>query len=459
MNDAQLVGPDGPSGVAIAPAARHTTDTGGPEDEIARLRAVRRYEILDSPREVAFDRVAALAARLIGAPIATVTFVDQDRVWFKAAHGVDGLEQVGREPGLCASAVLQDAPYVVHDAAADARTEHNPLVHGGLGLGFYAAAPITTPDGLRLGTLNVMDRRPRFLSTGDVQTLRDLAGVVMDELEFRLAGLRAVRMERMQRAAAEDHAHRLEEQKRGLQELAVTLQRSLLPPRLAQVPHCTTAALYRPASEFQVSGDFYDLFPIDRGERWGLLIGDVVGKGPRAATYTSLARHTLRTAAATGASPAEALSVLDAAIAADSETGDEWFCTAVFATLVPRPGRLEMTIAGGGHPPAIVLRADGSVETCPRTGPIIGCLPGAAFTETGVTLGPGEAVVLYTDGLTDALHLGTRFSEEALVDYVAAGTRRDAASIGLRLESLIQGFDEAREDDIAALAIGVAEEA
>lgn len=125
----------------------------GPADltEAARLAAVARYDVLDTPPDGAFDRIARLAARLLGAPIATVSIVDTDRIWFKATTGLAGVRQIGRDPGLCSSAILEDVPYVVRDALTDPRTVHNPLVHGELGIRFYAAAPIITADGHRLG--------------------------------------------------------------------------------------------------------------------------------------------------------------------------------------------------------------------------------------------------------------------------------------------------------------------
>lgn len=106
--------------------------------EQARLAAVRRYEILDTPPDGAFDRVAALAARMLRVPIATITLVDEDRIWFKACHGLDGAREIPREPGLCASAVLSDDAHVVTDARTDPRTLDNSLVRGSLGLQFYA---------------------------------------------------------------------------------------------------------------------------------------------------------------------------------------------------------------------------------------------------------------------------------------------------------------------------------
>lgn len=169
--------------------------------EEARLAAVRRYDILDTPPDGAFDRVAALAARICQVPISTITIVDEDRIWFKSALGIDGVEQIDREPGLCASAILKEGPYVVADAAIDPRTLNNSLVRGELGLRFYAGIPLRTEDGHKLGTLNVIDQQPREISDDQLASLEDLAAIVIDELELRLAARHAVELESLRAAS------------------------------------------------------------------------------------------------------------------------------------------------------------------------------------------------------------------------------------------------------------------
>lgn len=162
-----------------------------PTGEAERLEAIRRYDILDTPPDGAFDRITALAARLFQVPIAIVSVVDVDRIWFKSHHGLD-LEQVPRDGGLCASAILQDGPWVINDAPHDPRALTNPLVAGEFGLKFYAGVPLQTADGHNLGTLCVLDFEPRELSVEETGTLEDLAAMVLTELELRLASRRAV---------------------------------------------------------------------------------------------------------------------------------------------------------------------------------------------------------------------------------------------------------------------------
>ncbi|HEY8718640.1 GAF domain-containing serine/threonine-protein kinase [Pengzhenrongella sp.] len=163
---------------------RRATQSIIPENEPARMAAVHRYDILDSPPDGAFDRITALAARLFSVPIAIVSVVDHDRIWFKSHHGLE-IDQLDRDAGLCASAILHDGPWIIEDAAVDVRALSNPLVAGEFGLRFYAGIPLRTRDGFNLGTLCVLDREPRKLDTADVKTLEDLAAIVMNDLELR----------------------------------------------------------------------------------------------------------------------------------------------------------------------------------------------------------------------------------------------------------------------------------
>jgi hypothetical protein len=175
--------------IATAEKTRMGTASVLPPDEAARLEAVHRYQILDTPQDGAFDRITALASRLFSVPIAIVSVVDEDRIWFKSHHGLE-VEEVDREPGLCASAILQNEPWIIEDARLDSRALSNPLVAGELGLQFYAGIPLHTPDGYNLGTLCIIDRHPRTLNHQELTTLEDLAAIVMHDLEQRMQSQR-----------------------------------------------------------------------------------------------------------------------------------------------------------------------------------------------------------------------------------------------------------------------------
>lgn len=153
-------------------------------NEAERLAALRRYEILDTPPEPAFDRIARLASYVLGAPISLVSLIDETRQWFKARHGIE-TTQTPRSMAFCAHAILSDDVLVVPDARADRRFADNPLVTGEPNIRFYAGAPLRTPEGHRLGTLCVIDRRPRTLDDEKRALLADLSALVVDELELR----------------------------------------------------------------------------------------------------------------------------------------------------------------------------------------------------------------------------------------------------------------------------------
>lgn len=155
------------------------------EMERARVAALHRYRILDTSPEAALDAITALAAQLLGAPIALVTLVDSDRIWFKSRVGME-LLQIDRSPGLCSTAILGEGPYVVSNAATDPRTFDNPLVAGDFGLRFYAAAPLCTRDGHKLGVLCVLAMEPREVGSREMEILEGLARLVMERFEARL---------------------------------------------------------------------------------------------------------------------------------------------------------------------------------------------------------------------------------------------------------------------------------
>lgn len=168
-----------------AETGRHKAEpTPDPSAEAARMDAVRRYELLDSDPDEAFDRITALASRVLKTPVAIVSVVDDERIWFKSRHGLD-ISEIARDPGLCATAIRQDEPWIIEDARTDPRAVDNPLVAGEFGLQFYAGVPLRTHDGYNLGTLCVLDFEPRTITDDEVSILRDLGSMVMREIELR----------------------------------------------------------------------------------------------------------------------------------------------------------------------------------------------------------------------------------------------------------------------------------
>jgi sigma-B regulation protein RsbU (phosphoserine phosphatase) len=351
-------------------------------DESQRLGAVRRYEVLDTPPDGAFERITSLAARLFDVPISIVSIVDEHRIWFKSHHGVD-VEEIGRDPGLCASAVLGSGPWLVNDARNDPRTLANPLVAGELGLRFYAGVPLTTHDGYNLGTLCILDMQPRELTEAEVASLSDLAQVVMDELELRLAARRTVELENELRRRAED--------------VARTLQASLMPARVPDVSGLQIVARYHVANADQVGGDFYDVVPDAEGG-CAVVVGDVCGKGTAAAARTGTARWVLRATVAESWTPAGALARLNAVmVRAQDQPGD--YCTAVVARVAPvQDGATTVTVGLAGHPHPLILRSNGTVEPIGVTSPVVGWTLEASYAEVATPMCSGDLMVLFTDG-------------------------------------------------------------
>ena len=163
-------------------------------NELHRLEALRGYEILDTPPEPAYDSITRLAATVLDVPIALIVLVDAQRQWFKSRFGL-GADETPREVSFCAHAILDDGVMQVPDATKDPRFADNSLVTGEVKLRFYAGAPLISPQGFRLGTLCVIDRRPRpLLNDEQIARLTDLANLAMSELELHKLRLRLKRV-------------------------------------------------------------------------------------------------------------------------------------------------------------------------------------------------------------------------------------------------------------------------
>lgn len=150
-----------------------------------RIKNLYKYQILDTPPDGEFDEITSLAAKIFNVPVAIITLVDTDRIWFKSSYGLD-VDQIPRDPGLCSSAIMSDDIYIVENARVDPRTLSNPLVAGLMGLQFYAAAPLKSRDGFNLGTFCIIDKNPRSLNAKEFSILRQLSRIVMDQFELRL---------------------------------------------------------------------------------------------------------------------------------------------------------------------------------------------------------------------------------------------------------------------------------
>jgi sigma-B regulation protein RsbU (phosphoserine phosphatase) len=277
---------------------------------------------------------------------------------------------------------------------------------------------------------------------------------------MRTAEMRVVEIEWEGRAASLASLREVTERKRIAERvgyIAQALQESLLPSRLPEIPGVEAVAYYRPAGEGHlVGGDFYDIFAID-DERWAVVVGDVRGKGPRAAGITALARYTLRAAAVHKRRPSAILKMLNDAILRQRTDTDD-FCTVAYGRLQPVPGAgARLTLAVGGHPLPLLLRTDGRVEPAGRAGTALGVKEDPDVVDRTVELRPGDALVFYTDGLLDAYAPSRALDEEDLIRLVEACAGLNAAGIAEHIQNgALHLADVEPRDDVALLVLRIA---
>ena len=242
--------------------------------------------------------------------------------------------------------------------------------------------------------------------------------------------------------------------------LARTLQQSLLPPDLPEVPGVALAARYRPAGTgLEVGGDFYDVFRIGRST-WGVVMGDVCGKGASAASLTALARYTLRAGAMQTNDPARVLATLNEAMyrqaALAQDLADERFATVVYAGIRRTRDQVLVRIACGGHSPPLLVRPDGSVIPAGAPGRLLGLFRSVELENTEVELQPGDALVLFTDGVTEAPGPGGQFGDGRLAEVLRVHAGREAAVIAEAVEAAVREHEgEVARDDLAVLVITI----
>jgi integral membrane sensor domain MASE1 len=238
--------------------------------------------------------------------------------------------------------------------------------------------------------------------------------------------------------------------------IAGTLQESLLPSHLPVIPGIETAVDFRAAGKRHlVGGDFYDVFQRDDGS-WTVIVGDVLGKGATAAATTGLARYTLRAAAVQESQPSRILHLLNDAIMRQSP---DQSCTVACGRIdLKQADGARVTLSVGGHPLPLVLRADGVVEQLGRPGTLLGVLPDPDLADHTADLAPGDALILYTDGLTDAYAPGRIVKRAGLVAALESCAGLNATEIAGGLEAAILGPRDGAEprDDIVLLVLRVA---
>ena len=234
--------------------------------------------------------------------------------------------------------------------------------------------------------------------------------------------------------------------------IAQSLQARLLPGTLPEIPEAAVAARYRAAGEFnEVGGDFYDVFPRSATE-WVMVVGDVSGKGPGAAAVTALARYTLRAGSTDDDDPAAALRRLNDAMRSD--THGRQFATAALAYVSVAEGRLTARLALAGHPPAMIIRQTGAVEAAGEFGTMLALRPDPTFPQTDVALEPGDVMLLYTDGVTEAGARTTPFGDTGYAELLGnLGGLTPEQVVDAVEHAVVELQGQSLRDDVALLAI------
>jgi PAS domain S-box-containing protein len=290
------------------------------------------------------------------------------------------------------------------------------------------SAPLVARDGTDFGVIEVAGKADGPFTAGDEHTLEDLA---------RIGSL------------AIENA-RLEERERHI---ARTLQDSLLPLTLPEIEGLDVAARYLAGGEGTVvGGDLYDLFEVD--DEWAFVVGDVCGKGAEAAALTSMVRYTIRAEAVHRAGPGEALGQLNAAILRQFDDGR--FCTVLHGRVRVGPSGAQLAIACAGHPAPLRLTATGSVEPVPCGGRLLGVVPEVVPDTVHATLAPGDALVCFTDGVTEGRGGGRMFGDGPLQRVLSGAAGRDADGIAETVTRAALDFQGGRtQDDLALLVLRV----
>lgn len=415
-----------------------------PTDDDQRAADLRKLEILLTEPEAELDRVTQELAHIFDVPGAFVSFIDEDTQYYKAAYG--GLpEQYAatrtepREGSLCSFVVGQNDELIVEDLLADVRFRDSPAVTE-LGARFYAGTPLRADSGRAVGSLCIVDFKPRTISLRERELLRLVAEGAMAMVKLQVASHQLLR--------------RNQQIERDLRQ-AVQVQQFLLPPQQIEKEGWRIEHLYRPVAH--LGGDFIDVIERPDG-RWALLVADVSGHGTSAALTTSITKTAFRRAALWVESPAQLLAGMNREVVEIVPPGQ--FITATVALFAPIAMQLEFSSAGHPYPLKIGVDARSVQFVRQETGFPLGVEPKAGYHhQTTETLSPGERILLYTDGADEAQGSdGTKIGADAFADLAATAARHANADPTVPflhgLFAGLQAYAAGRlHDDVALLCV------
>jgi serine phosphatase RsbU (regulator of sigma subunit) len=408
-----------------------------PADEEDRLKELRELGILLTTPEEPLDNVTKQLAEIFGVPGAFISFIDEDTQYYKSEVGLPAeFAETRMEPrdiSLCSHVVGTNESLVVEDLAADPRFQESPAVHR-FGLRFYAGAPLRGEGGYGVGSLCIVDSRPRTISLREQQMLDLLAEGVMAHVRLQVASRRLV--------------ERSLEIDRDLQQ-AMSVQRFLLPAAHVEGEGWRIEHVYRPMEH--LGGDFLDVHRRQDGG-WAVLIADVSGHGTTAALTTAMTKAAFVRAADAARSPGPVLQAMNRELARVAPPSQMITAQAVF--LDPRSGRA--TVASAGHPYPILARGSETVTLDLEQGPPLLVDEATEYRDVVLDeIDAGNSIVLYTDGAIETgespqRHLGIEGLRAKVHSLRGGGT----VPLQELVAALLEHAEGSLTDDVALMSIG-----
>lgn len=395
-------------------------------NQLQQIQAVSDAALSGLPFDDLADRLLRKLREVLETDAATLLLLDRTGVLVE--HGTVGADTSGSQmpipvgKGIAGTIASSVSPLVTDDVRTYP-VERPWLIEQMRSL---MGVPLVYRGQVR-GVIHVTMRTQRRFTTDEVRVLELAAGRIASALE---------------RASLYD----------SRSAMARALQRSLLPSSLPEIAGVDLAALYLPHSETEeIGGDFYDVFPHGDGT-WGVVIGDVAGKGPDAAAVMGLAAHSLRAFARYESRPSSMLAALNESLMRAERVQTERFCTACGIRVRAEASHLRATICLAGHPLPLLMHADGRVEQIGEAGTLLGSFADPELHDTTIDVMAGEALVAFTDGLVERRTLEIDEGERRLADLLSTCRDLSSARIVERIERELLGGDDL-DDDVAVVVI------